>query len=233
MKKALILGGNGAIGAETAKRLINSGWTAYCSARKENESVDGDINRNVNIFSRFLDVADKASVDDFCSWIGKAEEFDLFVDAIANKLTFDRFTSIKQDIFEEDMRINCIGKIPIYQKALSMMEKGGCIVVILSEMVTSGNPAYQSSYGISKYAQLGLMNALSSEIGEKGPRICGISPGMMDTKLIVNLPDTVKKMYLYERKAKHFVSPGRVASKIIELYNDPGSNGKNLEVKPI
>ena len=52
-------------------------------------------------------------------------------------------------------------------------------------------PKYQSSYVTVKYALLGLMKSLAVEYAEKGITFNGISPDMIETKFLSELPELI------------------------------------------
>ena len=59
---------------------------------------------------------------------------------------------------------------------------------MLTSCTTNIPPKYLASYVTSKYALLGLVKALSNEYADKGIRINGISPSMIETKFLENIP---------------------------------------------
>ena len=52
-------------------------------------------------------------------------------------------------------------------------------------------PKYLASYVTIKYALLGLVKALSAEYCSKGIEINGISPSMINTKFLNNIPELI------------------------------------------
>jgi 3-oxoacyl-[acyl-carrier protein] reductase len=65
----------------------------------------------------------------------------------------------------------------------------------VSSSVTRGvPPKFMSMYTVVKHAQLGLMRALASEYAESGVSINAVSPGMVETRFLENVPDMVKEM---------------------------------------
>lgn len=70
-------------------------------------------------------------------------------------------------------------------------QKYGRIVFMLTSS-TLGIPAkYQASYVTAKYALLGLMKALSAEYSDRGITSNGISPDMMETKFLAEVPEMI------------------------------------------
>ena len=53
----------------------------------------------------------------------------------------------------------------------------------------SPNPKFAASYTVSKYALLGLMKSVAAEYVSKGITVNGISPQMIETKFIKDVPE--------------------------------------------
>ena len=71
--------------------------------------------------------------------------------------------------------------------------KFGKIVVMLTSYTTNIPPKYLASYVTSKYALLGLVKALANEYSDKGIKINGISPSMIETKFLQSIPELIVK----------------------------------------
>ena len=86
-----------------------------------------------------------------------------------------------------------------------MIKRGhGHILGVLTEYTITNQPAYLSHYISAKFALLGLLKSLASEYGMKGIQVNGISPGMINTDFIANLPQ-----YVIDENAKA-MSKGRI-----------------------
>lgn len=69
--------------------------------------------------------------------------------------------------------------------------KSGRIVFLLSSCTEGTAPCYLSDYVTVKYALLGLMRALAAEYAGKGIAVNAVSPGMMETKLLSEIPELI------------------------------------------
>ena len=70
-------------------------------------------------------------------------------------------------------------------------QKYGKVVFLLTSYLDGVPPKYQSSYVISKYALLGLMKSLSVEYIDYGITVNSVSPDMIETKFLEDLPHWV------------------------------------------
>lgn len=104
-----------------------------------------------------------------------------------------KFPKTGWEKFEKDYHIAFRSLVIILSAFLPVMEKNkyGRIVVMLTSFTLNIPPKYLSSYVSSKYALLGLVKALANEYSDKGIRINGVSPSMMDTKFLNSIPDLI------------------------------------------
>lgn len=92
--------------------------------------------------------------------------------------------------YEEAMRTGVYSIVYILNKLLPLIGKKGYgrVVFMLSSFVEGVSPRYQSPYIVSKYALYGLMKNLSAEYVDKGIRVNAISPDMIETRFIEDIP---------------------------------------------
>lgn len=100
-----------------------------------------------------------------------------------------RFSKVKWDDFEKNINISVRSSVNILQpilKSLFKQREQGKVIFMLTSYTENIPPKFMTPYITSKYALLGLMKSLSSEYANKGVMVNGISPGMMETKFLVN-----------------------------------------------
>ena len=118
----------------------------------------------------------------------------------ALKLRYERFTKFDWQHFEIDLRIQVQSAVILLQRFLPLMAKmpakeQSFRVVFVSSSVTRGvPPKFMSMYTIVKQAQLGLMRSLAAEYGETAISVNAVSPGMVETRFLENIPGMVKEM---------------------------------------
>ncbi len=224
MKQAVILGISGDLGKAIARMLLKKGYRILgTSHTHQAEEFAG--NGNVEVVS--LDLSDANQVEKFCSQIGKLEGIDFMVNTIGS-YTMGRFEQIPFETFQKDFNLNVLLYIQVLQKAFPKFRKDANLIFILTEMVV-GDPSYfLTPYVSSKYALLGLMRALAGELKQRGIRVNGVSPGMMDTRFIASVPRIVKEQYLRNSPLGKFVDPKEVANVIENIVDDPSMNGENI-----
>ena len=141
--------------------------------------------------------ADFSNLEDVSQMIHKIEEMGYIPDHIvhlpAQKANPQKFhkTDIGQYRAGFDLSVSSI--IMILQRFLPIMsrKKYGKILFMLTSFTLNAPPKYQAPYITAKYALLGLMLDLAREYAEKGIMVNGISPEMMETKFISEMPERV------------------------------------------
>ena len=111
----------------------------------------------------------------------------------AGKYENMKFSKMNWDRFQNDINIAFRSLVIILNAFLPIMEKNkyGKVVVMLTSCTTNIPPKYLASYVSTKYALLGLVKALANEYADKGIRINGISPSMMETKFLNSIPELI------------------------------------------
>jgi 3-oxoacyl-[acyl-carrier protein] reductase len=111
------------------------------------------------------------------------------------KLRYERFTKFDWQYFEMDLHIQVQSAVILLKRFLPLMSKmPSARIVFVSSSVTRGvPPKFMSMYTIVKQAQLGLMRSLAAEYGETAISVNAVSPGMVETRFLENLPDMVKE----------------------------------------
>lgn len=70
-------------------------------------------------------------------------------------------------------------------------QKYGKILFMLTSFTLNAPPKYQAPYITVKYALLGLMRDLAREYADKNITVNGISPDMMETRFLSDMPELV------------------------------------------
>ena len=105
----------------------------------------------------------------------------------------ERFHKTDMTEYQKMMQVCVYSIIEILEFCLPRMQKQkyGRILFMLSAYTTMPDPKFATPYVMSKYAVLGVMKAVAAEYASKGIVINGISPQMMETKFIKNVPELI------------------------------------------
>ncbi len=115
---------------------------------------------------------------------------------------------------------------------LKMMEnRFGRIISVTSPSGQLGF-AGQANYAAAKAGQVAFSKSLSREAARRGITVNCVSPGFIDTELLADLPDDLKKQYKSQVPLKRFGKPQEVAEGILFLASREASyiTGTVLEI---
>lgn len=143
--------------------------------------------------------ADFSSLENTQTLIDEIEQSgnlpDHIVHLSAQKARSLQFHKYSWDSYQKDIDTSFRSITMILQKFIPKMSKNkyGKIVFMLSAYLLGVPPKFQSPYITVKYALLGLMRNLAAEYAAKGIMVNAVSPNMMETKFLSELPVLIKE----------------------------------------
>lgn len=148
------------------------------------------------------------------------------------KLVYERFTKFNWEHFQADLNIQVRSAVILLKRFLPAMSKSpnSKAVFVLSSVTRGVPPKYLSMYGMVKQAQMGLMRALASEYGETGLRVNAVSPGMVETRFLDNVPDIIKQMGAAASPGGRNAQPDDVVRVIEFLLSAESGNVNGIEL---
>ena len=95
--------------------------------------------------------------------------------------------------YELMMQVSVYSIVEILKSFLPEMQKQkfGRILLMLSAYVQIPDPKFAAPYVTAKYALLGLMKDVAAEYASKGITVNGISPQMIETKFLKDVPELI------------------------------------------
>ena len=215
-KTALVTGASSGMGRLLALRFAREGARVALVARRETElqQLAAEIERGGGQAVVLpCDVAERAQV------FAAAEEARRrcgAIDILVNNAGYGhhrRFLEWDLDDMERMLRVNFLGTL-YWTKALlpQMVERrSGWIVMMASVAGKLGVPE-ESAYAASKFAQVGLAEALSYEVEDAGVHVLTVCPGAINTpffdaEALARMPPVAKRM---------MIEPERVIDAIID-----------------
>lgn len=108
-----------------------------------------------------------------------------------------RFHKSEVDEYEAMMQVAFYSIVEILKAFIPAMQKQkfGRILFMLSAYTTIPDPKYAAPYVASKYALLGLLKSVSAEYAAKGITVNGISPQMIETKFLKEVPELIVEQH--------------------------------------
>ena len=159
---------------------------------------------------------------------------DHIVHLAAPKTTNERFHKMDPVRLDQAFEVSVRSIFHILQSFVPHMskQKYGRVVFMLTSYCLGLPPKYQSAYVTSKYALLGLMKALATEYDSKGITVNGISPEMIDTKFLSDLPDLIVEENAAKSPLKRNLQVDDVVPMLAYLLSDAAEaiTGQNIAI---
>jgi len=195
-KVLLVTGGSSSVGIGLVSEIekeYSTIWVHY------NNSADRVNELKYRLGDKIKPVkADFSKEEDVIELINTITKFkeipDHIVHLAAIKSENKKFHKFNWNEYQDMIDTSLKPAVLILKKFLPFMSKNnyGKVVFMLSSFVNGATPKYQSPYIVSKYALYGLMRNLAAEYIEKGINVNAVSPDMMETGFIDNIPDIIK-----------------------------------------
>lgn len=181
---ALVTGAATGIGAAIARELDHYGYRVAVT------DVDGEaaaqLGAELDTFHTRLDVTDPASVSQAAN---EAEEafgpLSLWV-CNAGISTMRRFVEVGEDEWDRTFDVNTKGVFLCGREAARRMTRrgeGGAIVNVASMAGKQGGVPFLAHYVASKFAVIGLTQAMAYELAPHGIRVNSVCPGYVATSM--------------------------------------------------
>jgi 3-oxoacyl-[acyl-carrier protein] reductase len=216
VKRVLITGATGAIGAAIAEAFAKAGYYLYLHYNT-NENKAQALLKELEAEGETIgfDVSDPQAVSEKLK--------DMEVDVLVNNAGITRdnlFFWMKDEEWDAVMRTNLDGYYHVIKATLPKMvrKKRGAIINMASVSGISGNPG-QCNYSAAKGGVIALTKALSAEVARQGIRVNCVAPGLIDSEMTAKLP---KDQLLPTIPMRRFGKPEEVADTVLFLAEKGG-----------
>ncbi len=180
--------------------------------------------------------ADFSHADSVAAMIAKVRDMKIEPTAIvhlaSSPMENKHFKKQSWENFSASLTVGLQPIITILQAFLPGMvkEKEGRVVFMLTSCLAGMPPKYKSVYTTTKYATLGLMKSLAVEYADKGITVNGVSPEMIDTRFVADLPDIVRQMAADAMPLKRNLAVEEVVPAVAFLLSDGAAmvSGQNI-----
>ncbi|MBR3929068.1 MAG: SDR family oxidoreductase [Clostridia bacterium] len=232
MKSVLISGGSRGIGRALVKLLSESGWRVAFLYEK-NDDAANEISSLTGAASIKCDISSRDQVFEAYETAKKIIGIPNGVVSCAGIAQQALFQDITEGEWHKMIGVNLSGAAYLTQAALSDMisEKKGSIVFVSSIWGEVG-ASMEAHYSASKAGLIGLMRALSKEVGPSGIRVNAVTPGVIQTDMLNCFDDDAMKALKDETPLGRIGMPEDVAKAIRFLLSEDASfiTGQTLGV---
>lgn len=196
-KVLLVTGASSELGINLINKVYSDYKRIYLQYRNMNDQLQETIDYLKGKTEIVLFKVDLSNVLDVNKMIADINESMILPNCIvhfpAPKAYNMQFHKDKWENYDLGWIVSVRSIVMILQAFMKNMarNKYGRIVFMLTNNTNNLPAKYQSSYVTVKYALLGLMKSLSVEYIDKGITVNGVSPDMMETKFLSNLPELI------------------------------------------
>ena len=185
-KVVLVTGASSGIGEELCNQLSGYGAKLILSDRSRDklEAMEKSLPN-----SKVL-VLDLTNQDNVNLATGKAKELFGQIDILFNiggVGCSSKFVDLNEEIGRKIMETNFLGTVSLTRDVVKVMiEQGGGHIVNVSSIAGKFGASMLSYYSASKFALIGLMDAVRFEVMDKNISITNICPGPVKTNISIN-----------------------------------------------
>ena len=194
-KALLVTGASSEVGRALIRRVAKNYeivWAHYCRTLEPLEELRRELGEKiVPVQADFLDEASTRAMIDRIMASGQAP--DHVVHLSAPKTFNERFHKCRWDDYQTGIDASLRSIVLMLQAFLPVMAKQryGRVVFMLTAYLIGVPPKYQSPYITVKYALYGLMRNLAAEYADKGVTVNAVSPDMIETRFLENIPELI------------------------------------------
>jgi 3-oxoacyl-[acyl-carrier protein] reductase len=237
-KVAIVLGATGGIGAATALKLAENGFDVVLNYFKNRDRAT-ELQKQITALGRRAvcvqaDVAAASGVDETVNVA--MERFGAVgaaVNCAAPRIGTAEIMKVDWSHVEEQLDVHVRANLALLKAVVGPMKAQGCgRIVFLTTQAVETPPAGWLPYVTAKAALQGMARAAAVELAPKGILVNLVSPGMIDTDLIVDIPEKVRLLTAARTPARRLGHPQDVAAAIAFLVSADASflAGETLRV---
>lgn len=233
-KRILVTGANGGIGFSISELFLKNNAKLVLFYHKNKNSIE-KLNQYKNSMDLYqVDLLNDTDIETSIKAALGNGPIDGFIHSVSHSLDMKSFSDLDWKNFQSQIDLQTRSFFKIAKSVIPSMKshKYGKIISILTNAVTEKPPSNMSDYLVGKYSLLGLTKSLAVELERFNIMVNGISPSMVDTNLIANLPNKFKEIAASQSPTGKLTTPDDIASVALFLCSNQADHvsGENVVV---
>jgi len=236
-RKALVTGASRGIGRAVALLLAQHGakvWINYHKSGAAADALVAEITAAGGVaFAMKADVRDPHDVERLIATVAGDGGLDILVNNAGPKIRSAAFDQLAWADMADAYEAIVGSVFRVTQSALPALRANrGTVVNVLSSAALGRTAHHWLPYVAAKTALLAMSKNLAQELGPQGIRVNTVSPSMVDTDLVANLPDRMRQMTVARTPLRRLATPEDVAGAVLMLVSPYAGfvTGENLLV---
>jgi len=236
---ALVTGGVGGIGTAICKRLAGDGnfvVANFAIPGSEDKWRDAMAAAGLNGASSSLAFGDVTDFDAMGAMVRKIEADHGPVDILVNCAGITRDSTFRKMSLEQWRSVLTTNLDSVFNVTRhvidSMVERGWGRIINISSVNAVRGQFGQTNYAAAKAGILGFTKSLAQEVVRKGVTVNAISPGYVQTDMVMAIRDDVREKIVAEIPAGRLARPEEIADAVAFLASENSAyiTGTNLAV---
>lgn len=236
-KTALVTGASRGIGRATARLFAQHGanvWINYQRSEAAAQSLVQELS-GLGGFCRAIR-ADVTSDDDVARLMDEivaAGGLDILVNNAGPKIHSSTLANLQWPDMAQAYELVVGSVFRVTKAALPALKKSKGRVITIASAAAIGRTAYNwLPYVAAKSALLAMSKNLAQELGPHGVTVNSISPSMVDTDLVSNIPERMRQMTVSRTPLRRLATADDVAGAALMLASPYASfiTGENMLV---
>jgi len=236
---ALVTGGVGGIGTAICKRLAQDGYFVvanYAIAGSEAKWLQAMTAAGLDGTASALAFGDVTDFEAMGAMVRKIESEHGPVDVLVNCAGITRdstFRKMTPEQWRAVISTNLDSVFNVTRHVIDgMMERGWGRIVNISSVNAVRGQFGQTNYASAKAGILGFTKSLAQEVVKKGVTVNAISPGYVQTDMVMAIREDVRQKIVAEIPAGRLAMPEEIADAVAFLASEKSAyiTGTNLSV---
>lgn len=236
-RTALVTGGMGGLGEAIARALHDAGHAVLVTHTRSDEAATEWLARQSADGYTFSSY--RVDVSDWGSCLRMAEHIAAdghAVDILINNAGITRdatFRKLDKANWDAVLRTNLDSAFNVTKPFIDgMVERGWGRVVNISSINGNKGQFGQTNYSAAKAGLHGFTKALAQEVARKGVTVNTVSPGYLETQMVMAVPEDVRKQIIAGIPVGRLGHPSEIAALIAFIVSDAAGfmTGSNVSM---